>query len=235
MRRALLMAIAAAAFLGVTSPAAMASGKKPNCSDKNMPGCSEKRCSNPGKGNSKHGCEPKPCKSGYERTKSGKCKPKAPKCTAGEEKVRGKCVPKCNDNQYRDKDGKCQGKPPVCQHKPCVPPPKHGPCSKADLVALEDLFAGTGALVCLYLGDNASNASDKRGGDCPKATLALPIDKLLGACLYLPPADVGGGGGGGGTPHLPELPKLPLPGGDTSAGSAAGTAGLLSSVRGMLG
>ena len=211
MRRALLMAIAAAAFLGVTSPAATASSSKPNCSDKSKPGCSEKRCSNKGKGNSKHGCKPKPCKSGYERTKSGKCKPKPPKCKPGEEKVHGKCVPKCKDNQYRDKHGKCQDKPPVCQHKPCVPPPKDGPCEKADLVLLEDLIAGTGGLVCLYLGDNAPNASDKPGGDCPDATLALPIDNLLGACLYLPPADVGGDEPGGGTGGLPELPGGGLP------------------------
>ena len=94
----------------------------------------------------------------------------------------------------------------MCQTKPCVPPPKDGPCAKADLVLLEDLIAGTGALVCLYLGDNAPNASSKPGGDCPDATLALPIDNLLGACLYLPPADVEREGG---TPAPPELHELP--------------------------
>lgn len=71
------MLIAAAAFIGFGTTAATASGSKPNCNDKSKPGCS-KRCSNPGKGNSKHGCKPKPCKSGYERTKSGKCKPMPP-------------------------------------------------------------------------------------------------------------------------------------------------------------
>lgn len=74
---------------------------------------------------------------------------------------------------------------------------------------LEDLIAGTGALVCLFVGDDAPNASDKPGGNCPEATLELPIDNLLGACLYLPPADVGGDEPGGGTPGLPELHELP--------------------------
>lgn len=236
MRRVLLMVVAAMAFVGFGASTAAASGGKAGCTDTSKPGCSEKRCANPGGGNSKHGCTPpKPCKPGYVRTKSGKCKPKPVTCQPGYEKVHGKCVPKCKDNQFRDKHGKCRDKPPVCQHKPCVPPPPSGPCSKADLVLLEDLIAGTGALACLFFGDNAPNASDKPGGNCPEATLALPIDHLIGACLYLPPADVGGEPGGG-TPSLPPLPDFPgvpdLPGLPNPCDCADS---LLSALMGKLG
>lgn len=88
--------------------------------------------------------------------------------------------PECPD---ADKDGTCDPRPPIV-----VPLPKAGPCSLADLVLLEDLLEGTGALACLYLGDNAPNATADL--DCPDALIALPVDNLVGACVYLPPADV---------------------------------------------
>ncbi len=97
----------------------------------------------------------------------------------------GKCKPKPVECPYgKDDYGNCKPPPVV------VPPPEKGPCTKADLVLLEDLLKGTGALLCLYVGDNAPNATDEK--DCGGALLALPVDSLIGACLFLPPADVGG-------------------------------------------
>lgn len=216
MRKVLLMVLALAMFMALGSTTALAgSGSKSSAN--------EKRCNNPGGGNSKHGCKPcpkgqerhgskcrpKPCRAGYERHGS-KCKPKP--CRAGYERHGKHCKPKpCPEGQVRDRDGKCKPKPVECKDDEinvdgkCVPRPKDGPCSKADLVLLEDLIAGTGGLLCLYLGENAPNADKAK--DCPDATLALPIDSLLGACLYLPPAQVDRGGGG--SSPLPELPGLP--------------------------
>jgi len=84
-------------------------------------------------------------------------------------------------------------------------------------VLLEDLLKGTGGLVCLYLGDNAPNADGDK--DCPDALLALPLDNLLGACVFLPPVDVNRGAsddvtsspvsGLAGIPAVPALPALP--------------------------
>jgi hypothetical protein len=177
MRRvSLLMVLAVAAFMSLGTTGAMAAGKaggKPA-------GCKQ------GKGDK---CKPKPkpkpkhkdC--GYGKDISGKCKPKPPECQYGTDKD-GKCNPKPPECQYgKDDDGNCK-QPPIV-----LPPPKEGPCSQADLVLLEDLLKGTGALACVYLGDNAPNASGDK--DCPDALLALPLDNLIGACVYLPPADVG--------------------------------------------
>lgn len=213
MRRIFLMVFAAAMFMVLGSAGAMASSSSAGKSN-------EKRCSNPGGGNSKHGC--KPCPAGQERHGS-KCKPKP--CPAGQTRHGSKCKPKpCPEGQYRGKDGKCHPKPVECEDDEinvgghCVPrPPAGSPCSKADLVLLEDLLKGTGGLLCVYLGENAPNAD--KALDCPDAALALPIDSLLGACLYLPPAEVDRGDGGGtpeipGIPGLPELPGLPSPGGN---------------------
>lgn len=242
MRRAMLMVFAVAMFMGL-SPAGAMAGSSSNSS------ANEKRCNNPGGGNSKHGCKPcpkgqerhgskcrtkpkpcskgqqrhgnkckpKPCREGYQRHGS-KCKPKP--CPAGYERHGKYCKPKpCPEGKVRDKDGDCKPPPVQCKEDEiivdgkCVPrPPEGSPCSKADIVLLEDLLKGTGGLLCLYLGDNAPNAS--KDLDCPEAALALPIDNLLGACLYLPPAEVDRGGGG--SSPLPELPGVPaLPTGGT--------------------
>jgi hypothetical protein len=193
MRRILLMVFALAMFMGLTTTGAMASAKK---SDKGKP----------------HSCT-------YGKTKSGKCKPKPgpEECEHGVT-ADHQCMPKPEDCKYgMTTDGKCKPKPPECpygsdDHGMCkpppvvYPPPAAGPCAKADLVLLEDLLKGTGGLACLYLGDNAPNAMD--GADCSGALLALPLDHLLGVCLFLPPADVGGSssmpdlGGMHGTPLM---------------------------------
>ncbi len=177
MRRVLVMVFAVAAFMGLGTTAAVAAPKAPSCD--------------------KSGCEKpkKKCKAGEVR-KHGKCVAKPVKCEKGEVKVRGKCEPKppvCKDGEI-DVDGKCIPTPPVCDDDEinvdgtCVPRPEGGPCAKADLVLLEDLLKGTGALLCVYLGDNSPNASTQY--DCPDALLALPVDNLIGACLFLPPAEV---------------------------------------------
>jgi hypothetical protein len=212
MRRILLMVFAVAMFGLLGSTAAQANSSSG--------GSNAKRCSNPGGGNSKHGC--KPCPAGQERHGS-KCRPKP--CPAGQERHGSTCKPKpCPNGQVRNGSGTCQPPPVHCDDDEinvgghCVPRPVSGPCSKADLVLLEDLLKGTGGLVCVYLGENAPNAS--KDIDCPDAALALPIDNLLGACLYLPPAEVDRGDGGGtpeipglpGLPEFPELPGLPMPG-----------------------
>jgi hypothetical protein len=131
----------------------------------------------------KAGGKPTGCKHG--KGKEGKCKPK-PKprdCDYGKD-ISGKCKPKPPECPYgMDKDGKCLPKPPII-----VEPPKEGACSEADLVLLEDLLKGTGGLLCVYLGDNAPNAT--ADADCPDALIALPIDNLLGACVFLPPVDI---------------------------------------------
>jgi hypothetical protein len=144
----------------------------------------------------KAGGKPAGCKHG----KDGKCKPKD--CKYGKD-ISGKCKPKPPECQYgTDKNGNCNPPPIVV-----VPGPTQGPCSLADLVLLEDLLKGTGALACVYLGDNAPNASADL--DCPDALLALPIDNLVGACVYLPPADVDRHGAGVVAPQLPAVPGLP--------------------------
>ena len=230
MRKVVLMVGAIAMFMCFGSATAMAGSSSGSSKDK--------RCGNPGGGNSKHGCKPcpagyerhgskcrpKPCPAGYER-KGSKCKPKP--CPAGYERHGSKCKPKPCPAGY-ERDGKdCEPKPcPAGQINVdghCVPRPETGPCSKADLVLLEDLLKGTGGLVCLYLGENAPNADKMK--DCPEAALALPIDNLLGACLYLPPAEVQRDGGGTpgvpGAPGIPELPMLPgLPGGEPGGSPA---------------
>jgi hypothetical protein len=173
MRRvSLLMVLAVAAFMSLGTTGAMAGGK----SGDKPAGCKY--------GSSKDGkCKPKPKGCKYGKDNSGKCKPKPRDCQYGSDKD-GTCNPKPPECRYgSDKDGNCKPKPPVV-----VEPPKEGPCSQADLVLLEDLLKGTGALACVYLGDNAPNAT--ADGDCPDALLALPIDNLIGACVYLPPADV---------------------------------------------
>lgn len=207
MRRILLMVLALAMFMGLSTTGAMAAGKK---SDGDKGKCTY--------GKTKSGkCKAKPkgeCT--YGKHSSGKCKPKPDdddECKYGVKD--GECMPKPDDCEYGMKNGECNPKPPECPYgkddygdcKPppvVVPPPAAGPCAQADLVLLEALLRGTGGLLCLYLGDNAANASDQT--DCAGALLALPIDPLIGVCLYLPPADVGGssspavGGLSSGTP-----------------------------------
>lgn len=158
----------------------------------------------------------------YGKGKDGKCKPKPRDCKYGKD-ISGKCKPKPPECPYgTDKDGNCNPPPIV------VPGPTTGPCSVADLVLLEDLLKGTGALVCLYLGDNSPNAAADL--DCPDALLALPVDNLIGACVYLPPADVDRSSSDASgvsapqipaidtvsAPALPALPALPDTAGGTS-------------------
>jgi hypothetical protein len=184
---------------------------------------------------------------------AGKTPPSKPQCKHGVDKS-GKCKPKPCEHG-KDKSGKCKPKPhpkpnpPQCEHgkddkghcKPppiIVHPPSHGPCSKADLVLLEDLIKGSGALLCLYLGENSQNATD--GKDCPDALLALPVDSLIGACLFLPPADVGDHAGADdafsgltgltGTTGLPSLPGLPN---DQGALASSGLQDLMSMITGL--
>jgi hypothetical protein len=203
MRRILLMVFAVAMFVGLTTTAAQAS-------------------SNSGPG---HKCT-------YGAWKSGVCKPKPNDCKHGDNSGKGKCkdddnkpeeckygvtadhecMPKPEDCKYgRGDDGKCKPKDcpygkdehGMCKPPPVVyPPPEAGVCSKADLVLLEDLLKGTGALACVFLGDNAANAD--KNVDCAGALLALPLKPLIGACLFIPPADVGSGAAAG----LPAVPDL---------------------------
>jgi hypothetical protein len=147
----------------------------------------------------KAGGKPAGCK--YGKGKDGKCKPKPKDCKYGKD-ISGTCKPKPPECPYgTDKDGNCNPKPPIV-----VPGPRTGPCSLADLVLLEDLLKGTGALACVYLGDNAPNASADL--DCPDALLALPLDNLLGACVYLPPADVDRSASDASSVSAPQLPAV---------------------------
>jgi hypothetical protein len=189
MRRILVMVFALAMFMGIATTSAMAKSD-----DGHGKECTYGKYSS-GK------CKPKPKECTYGTTKSGKCKPKPnpDECKYGVT-ADHQCMPKPEDCKYGMMDGKCKPKPDECPYgkddygncKPppvVVPPPAEGPCAKADLVLLEDLLKGTGGLLCLYLGDNSPNASDQK--DCGGALLALPVDHLIGACLFLPPADVG--------------------------------------------
>ena len=172
MRRTLLMVMAIAMFMSFGTAAALAGGE---ASGSKPGGCKYGK-------NSKGKCKPKPPECPYGKEKGGKCKPKPPECPYGKDKD-GNCSPKPPECRYgKDDDGNCKPPPIV------VPTPETGPCSKADLVLLEDLLKGTGALLCVYLGDNSPNASTQY--DCPDALLALPVDNLIGACLFLPPAEV---------------------------------------------
>ncbi|MEA2157379.1 MAG: hypothetical protein QOE11_3519, partial [Solirubrobacteraceae bacterium] len=168
--------------------------------------CKPEPCDKSGKGND---CKPEPCdKSG----KGNDCKPEP-----------------C------DKSGKgenCPPPPPVCEPPKMVvngvcmvpvPPPAAGPCAKADLVLLRDLIKGTGpldSLVCVFLGDNAVNASKDTGGDCPGALLALPVNPLIGVCLLVPPA--ASTAPATGLPAVPALPALPGAGGLPDASAVTG-------------
>jgi hypothetical protein len=173
MHRVLLMVMAVAAFMCVGTAGAFAGSTPPG-----KPDCKYGKSKN-------GGCKPKPCK--YGKSKDGKCKPKPPDCKYGKSSD-GKCKPQPPDCKYgKYDDGKCKPPPVV------VEPPASGPCSQADLVLLEDLLKGTGGLVCLYLGDNSPNADAVK--DCPGALLALPLDHLVGACVFLPPVDVDRGHG----------------------------------------
>jgi hypothetical protein len=200
------MVMAVAAFMCVGTASAVAGGTPPG----KPPHCKY--------GKSKDGkCKPKPPDCKYGKSKDGKCKPKPPDCKYGKSSD-GKCKPQPPDCKYgKDYDGKCKPPPVV------VEPPETGPCSQADLVLLEDLLKGTGGLVCLYLGDNSPNADAVK--DCPGALLALPLDHLVGACVFLPPVDVDRGASDGasslpvsgltgvtgdsGLPAVPALPGVP--------------------------
>jgi hypothetical protein len=205
MRRILLMVFALAMFMGLATTGAMAADKSGH----------GKEC--------KYGkyslgtCKPKPpkdCK--YGTYGSGKCKPKPPEeCKYGVT-VDHQCMPKPDECPYgKDDQGEC--KPPVV-----VPPPANGPCAKADLVLLEDLLKGTGALLCVYLGDNSPNASNEK--DCEGALIALPLDNLLGACLFLPPVDVGD----------PPSPNVGAVSTGTPLTSTGPLSGLLAPLAGLL-
>jgi len=197
MHRVLLMVMAVAAFMCVGTAGAFAGSTPPG-----KPDCKY--------GKSKDGkCKPKPCK--YGKSKDGTCKPKPPDCKYGKSSD-GKCKPQPPDCKYgKYDDGKCKPPPVV------VEPPSSGPCSQADLVLLEDLLKGTGGLVCLYLGDNSPNADTDK--DCADALLALPLDHLVGACVFLPPVEVDRGHGDdassspisgiAGVPAVPALPAVP--------------------------
>jgi hypothetical protein len=205
MRRvSLLMVLAVAAFMSLGTTGAMAGGKAGN----KPAGCKQgkgdaAKCKGKPKPKPKTKPKPKDCQYG---AKDGQCNPKPPECQYGSP----------------DKDGNCPPKPPIV-----VPPPKEGPCSKADLVLLEDLLKGTGALACVYLGDNAPNAS--ADADCPDALLALPLDNLIGACVYLPPADVESTATSSAAAEA--APALAEANADSGAG---GLQGLLSQLTGLL-
>jgi hypothetical protein len=233
MRRILLMVLAAAMFMGLSATSAMATG--------NSGGSNTKRCQNPGGGNSKHGC--KPCPGGTYLAKNHKCKPNPTPCKPWETGKPGHCKPKpCPGGGQRNANGECPPPPPP---NPCDgnnPPPSCQPpagnCAMADVILLKDLLGPDGPLprlVCLYFGENAPNADKMK--DCPDADLALPIDNLVGACVFLRDP------GGTGAPSLPNLPNLPpppslpnlpsLPGG--SSGLPDLTVILALAAKGMLG
>ena len=217
MRKVLLMMFAIGMFMALGSSSAMAgtsSGDKPcSKSGKGSSKCKPKPkpCPAGQERDAKGACKPKPCPAGQERDAKGACKPKP--CPAGQERdAKGECKPKpCPAGQERDAKGECKPKPckptEINKNGTCVPRPADGPCSKADLVLLEDLLKGTGGLLCVYLGNNAPNADETK--NCPKATLALPIDHLVGACLYLPPVDIKSDSGPSGTtPTVPAAPSV---------------------------
>jgi hypothetical protein len=159
-------------------------------------------------GKAKGKCKPKPCQYGISK---GQCNPKPPECRYG-----------------KDDDGNCMPPPIV------VPVPETGPCSQADLVLLEDLLKGTGGLLCVYLGDNSPNASTQY--DCPDALLALPVDNLIGACLFLPPVDVERSMEQSATSSSPAsaLADAAQDAGVKEATGGAGLTGLLSTLTGLL-
>lgn len=235
MRKILLMVFAITAIMSLATAGAMAdqgkgSGKSSSSSSKSSSkksGKSGKKCNtrghrgeNSGKGN----CKDRECPAGTKRH-GHECRPEA--CPPGQKRHGDECrddddddEEECPANEVRDMHGDCVPKPcPAGTHPGPDPhdciidvPPVVGPCAKADVVLLRDLIKGTGALdsiVCLFFGDNAPNASNQAGGDCPGALLALPVDNLIGACLLVPADDSGSTPG---LPALPSLPGLPLPG-----------------------
>ena len=75
--------------------------------------------------------------------------------------------------------------PPPTPPPPTPPPPTPPPgnCANADLVLLQ---AET-KIVCLYFGDKSLIASN--AADCPDADIAGQLNKVLGACVFLPPQE----------------------------------------------
>lgn len=171
------------------------------------------------------GGKPGDCK--YGRSSKGNyCKPK--RCPYGKDST-GTCKPRPRDCPYgKDDHGDCNLPPIVVQ------PPEAGPCSQADLVLLEDLLKGTGGLLCVYLGDNSPNATTE--SDCPDALLALPVDNLIGACLFLPPVDVDRSMAASTTSSSPAsaLSEAAEDAGLKEDTRGAGLRGLLSTLTGLL-
>jgi hypothetical protein len=105
----------------------------------------------------------------------------------------------CHDGKDNDKDGKTDGEDEECKpggdgDEDGSDNAPEGNCAVADLVLLTE----DAKIVCLYFAENAPNASTEE--DCPDALIALPVDNLVGACVFLPPEGSGG---------LPELPAPP--------------------------
>jgi hypothetical protein len=160
----------------------------------------------------------------------GKPHSKPHKCTFGKANSGKKCNPNPRDKPKPPECTDDTGKPGDCNPKPppiVVPPPKEGACSQADLVLLEDLLKGTGALLCLYLGDNSPNATADL--DCPDAVLALPVDNIVGACLYLPPADVTPSASAASPASTSQLSAI-----NAETSSVGGLQGLVSTLTGLL-
>ncbi len=147
-------------------------------------------------------CDPPNCppkeRGDDESGKDGKpgCKPKKPKCPGNGNGGGGK--PKCPGNGNGGKPN-CPGNgggKPKCPGdgnggggcKPKCPPakPPAGNCQDADLVLLTE----DAKILCLFLGENAPLADKAK--QCPDALIPLPVDELIGVCLFLPPADNGG-------------------------------------------
>ena len=142
----------------------------------------------------------------------GSGKPCPPASPGGQEKPPDS-APNCGKGKGGGKPGNgggnpgdgCKPKKPNCPPKDdCKKDPKK--CLPADNCENADLVVFRNArIICVYLGDKAPLVEQ----ECEDALIALPVDNLVGVCVFLPPDTDGDGGGTGGLPDLPDLPGLP--------------------------
>lgn len=97
----------------------------------------------------------------------------------------------CEDGKANDKDGSKDDKDSECQDprdgdENGSDKAPEGNCQRADLVLLTE----DAKIVCLFFGENAQFATQT--ADCRDALIALPVDDVLGACVFLPPAQARG-------------------------------------------
>ena len=198
MRKLFVVALATSLFMALGASSAFAAGNgggdgkgnacPPNSKNPNgtPPNCGNGNGGNGGNNGGNNGCKDKNKNDNKNCPPNNGCKNK-PNCPPDDD---------CEQKKNCPPDDDCDKKPDDCE-------PPEGNCTQADLVIFDPA-----KILCLYFGEKAPLADKEE--DWPDALISVPIDELIGACVFLPPAtDDNGGNGGGGLPGLPSIPGLP--------------------------